>query len=156
MNQNFLSLNTDKTEVIVFNPKRKLSPAGNLSIQVGGSCFKPSLNVRNLGAIFDTHRDMEHHVNAVSRTCKTEIRNCGVIYYNLINYDQDICLFRLLFKYETITNTNSSTSCSDRGQAKDQRQSTLHTHSLLYRISNIAQHSWILHQPCKLTLTTIQ
>ena len=63
----------------MFNPKRKLSPASNLSIQVGDSCIQPSLKVRNLGAIFDTHLDMEHHVNAVSRTCYTQIRNISKI-----------------------------------------------------------------------------
>jgi len=79
MNQNFFKLNTDKTELIAFNPKRKLSPASNLSIQVGDSCIKPSLKVRNIGAIFNTHLDMEHHVNAVSRTCYTQIRNISKI-----------------------------------------------------------------------------
>jgi len=79
MNQHFLKPNTDKTEVIMFNLKRKLLPTGNLSIQVGDSCIKPSLNVRFLGAIFDTHPDMEHHVNAVSRTCYTQIRNISKI-----------------------------------------------------------------------------
>jgi len=43
-------------------------------------------NVRNLGAIFDTYLDMNHHVNAVSRTCYTQIRNISKIRQYLTIY----------------------------------------------------------------------
>jgi hypothetical protein len=50
MNNNFLKLNADKTEVIVFLPKR--SDVEDLTVRVGDSEIKSSTTVRNLGAVW--------------------------------------------------------------------------------------------------------
>ena len=52
-----------------------LSVGWTKTFRNGDSCVKSSLNVRNLGAIYNTHLDMEHHVNAVSQACYKQIRN---------------------------------------------------------------------------------
>jgi hypothetical protein len=70
MNNNFLKLNADKTDAIVFVPKR--SDVEDLTVKVGDSVIKPSI-VRNLGAVLDSHLDMEQHVNSVSRSCFMKI-----------------------------------------------------------------------------------
>jgi hypothetical protein len=72
MNNNFLKLNADKTEVIVFVPKR--SDIEDLTVRVSDSVIKPSTTVRNLGAVLDSHLDMEQHMNSVSRSCFKKIR----------------------------------------------------------------------------------
>jgi len=41
--------------------------------------IKPTTSVRNLGAILDSHLDMEHHVNSVCRSCHLQIRHIGKI-----------------------------------------------------------------------------
>jgi hypothetical protein len=75
MDNNFLKLNADKTEVIVFVPKR--SDVEDLTVRVGDYVIKPSTTVRNLSAVLDTHLDMEQHVNSASRSCFMKIRQIG-------------------------------------------------------------------------------
>ena len=65
MKDNLLKLNADKTEVILFVPKRNASTAENLTVTVGDAVIKPSSMVRNLGAMLDSHLDMDKHVNSV-------------------------------------------------------------------------------------------
>ena len=77
MNNNLLKLNADKTEVIVFTPKR--IKVENLTVQVGNAVIKPTSHVRNLGALLDSHLDMEQHVNSISRSCYMQIRQIGQI-----------------------------------------------------------------------------
>jgi len=53
--------------VVVFVPKR--SDLEDPTVRVGDSVIKTSKNVRNIGAVLDSHLDMDEHVNSVSRSC---------------------------------------------------------------------------------------
>ena len=53
MSQNFLKLNENKTEFIVFGTMVHLSKLKTSTLVVGDSCVNLSSKVRNLGAIFD-------------------------------------------------------------------------------------------------------
>jgi hypothetical protein len=77
MKNNFLKFNADKTEVIVFVPKR--SDVEDLTVRVSDSVIKPSTAVINLGAVLDSHLDMEQHVSSVSRSFFMKIRQIGQI-----------------------------------------------------------------------------
>jgi hypothetical protein len=77
MINNFLKLNADKTEVIVFEPKR--SDIEVLTVRVGDSVIKTSTTVGNLGVVLDSHLDMEQHVNSVYRSCFMKTRQIGQI-----------------------------------------------------------------------------
>lgn len=78
MNNNFLKLNVDKTEVTAFVPKQ--SDVEDLTVRVGGSVIKPSTTVRNFGAVLDSHLEMKQHVNSVLRSCSfMKIRQIGQI-----------------------------------------------------------------------------
>ena len=79
MHNNMLKLNTDKTEVILFSSKRNSTLVGEASISVGDSKIIPSSSVRNLGAQFDSHMDMELHVNSICRLCYMQLRQIAHI-----------------------------------------------------------------------------
>jgi hypothetical protein len=79
MNVNMLKLNTDKTEVIMFSSPYNSKHIEDLSITVGDSKINQSVNVRNLGAIFDSNMNMEDHVNSVCRSCYAHLRQIGRI-----------------------------------------------------------------------------
>jgi hypothetical protein len=57
----------------------KRSDVEDLTVRVGDSVIKPSTTVRNLGAVLDSHLDMEKHVNSVTRSCFIKIRQIGQI-----------------------------------------------------------------------------
>ena len=75
MSSNFLKLNTDKTEVMLFLPRGKV--LDQIPVTVDGSSIEPSTAVRNLGVIFDQHLTMEKQVNSVARSCFFHLRNIG-------------------------------------------------------------------------------
>ena len=60
-------------------PKRNNNAIEDICITVGDSVIKTTTSVRNLGAILDSHLDMEHHVNSVCRSCHLQIRHIGKI-----------------------------------------------------------------------------
>jgi hypothetical protein len=71
---NYLALNNDKTEFIVFGTRQMLSKCPPLNFTIGGIMIKPSDVVRNLGVYFDKSMTMERHVNYVTSTSFTHIR----------------------------------------------------------------------------------
>ncbi len=75
MAANFLKLNQDKTEVLVFEQTPHTSDP--LSLSIGGTSLQPSAHVRNLGVIFDHSMSMNHHVNSVVRSCFMQLRRIG-------------------------------------------------------------------------------
>ena len=78
---NMLTLNRDKTELLVIGPKHKVNPPIK-GIHVAGAYTEVSNNARNIGVSFDSHVNLEKHA---TNTCKTalyhlrniaKIRNC--------------------------------------------------------------------------------
>jgi len=82
MTNNMLKINDDKTEVIVFGTRMKLSQLGDIGIKIGESIIKPSQSVRNLGVVYDPCLSMEPHISTV----------CKAAYYNIrrISHVRDI------------------------------------------------------------------
>ena len=56
---NGLKQNDDKTEFIVFCPKKHNDLCKELSLKVGDCTVYPSDNVRNLGVVFDRNLDIQ-------------------------------------------------------------------------------------------------
>ena len=77
MQSNFLKLNNGKTEVLLIGSRQQLSKIAIPGVTVGESLIAPAISVRDLGAVFDTHKTMVPHVNAFSRSARYHIRNIG-------------------------------------------------------------------------------
>ena len=79
MSQNFLKLNENKTEFIVFGTTVQLSKLKLLTLAVGDSSVNLSSKVRNLGAIFDNKMKPISHVNTVCQKTHNQLCNIGKI-----------------------------------------------------------------------------
>ena len=79
MDANFLKLNQEKTELIIFGTRQKLSMMTQFSINVTGTTIKPSLKVRNLGVILDQTLSMKPHIDSICRSTYMHLRNISRI-----------------------------------------------------------------------------
>ncbi len=79
MESNFLKLNDDKTEVIVFGSLSMLSDIGKITINVGDQRVEAADKVCNLGVVFDPNLKMDKHITKVCRTANFHLRNIGKI-----------------------------------------------------------------------------
>ena len=79
MASNMLMLNREKTDVILFAPKHKSLLDNNFSLAFGNVTINAKKVVRSLGVVLDTTLSMEHHVNAVSRSCFMHLKNISKI-----------------------------------------------------------------------------
>ena len=83
MTRNFLKLNNNKTEFMVFSSRfRKSSPA-NCSIHVGDICVPQIHSVKDLEAFLDTHMTLETHVNNIARAGFMHLRRISHIRQHL-------------------------------------------------------------------------
>ena len=64
-----LKFNSDKTEMKIFASNKNEVSSQEIIINIGNADIKPSLIVRNLGAMLDSKMDMEQHINYVCRSC---------------------------------------------------------------------------------------
>ena len=70
-----LLLNDDKTEFLVIGSRRQLNKLSPSVLHVGDHKIDPSVNVRNLGSIFDNSLSMDSHINQVCKTAFYHIHN---------------------------------------------------------------------------------
>ena len=75
MTCNFLLLNSDKTEVIVFGPKHLRDSLSNHVVSLDGITLASSTTVKNLGVIFDEDMSFKCHIKQVTRTAFFHLRN---------------------------------------------------------------------------------
>ena len=79
MLNNLLQPNSEKTELIVFAPKKKLPSSNQFFLKIGDTTILPRDKVCNLGVWYDPNLSMEKHVHHVSRTCHMHLHNIGRI-----------------------------------------------------------------------------
>ena len=75
MIKNKLKINDSKTEFLVLSSSFFKQQFNDLQINVGNTEINPSLSARNLGVIFDSHLNLESHINSVCRSAYFHLRN---------------------------------------------------------------------------------
>ena len=79
MQKNYLKLNDDKTEMLVFNTKQKLPLLKTLELQIGDTTISPSPTAKNLGVTFDSCMTMDRHISNMCKSSYYQIRNIAYI-----------------------------------------------------------------------------
>ncbi len=78
MTNNFLLLNSDKTEILLIEPKKKKKKSTqNLldqNLQLDW-CPVPSSTFKNLGVVLDSNISFENHISHVAKTAFFHLRN---------------------------------------------------------------------------------
>ena len=59
MNRNYLKLNGEKTEFVIFGTKSNVDKVTGWSVTVGDAEILPSTSARNIGVYLDSHMDIE-------------------------------------------------------------------------------------------------
>ena len=70
-----LKINDSKTELLVLTSPFFKQQFNDLQINVGNTEINPSLSACNLGVIFDSHLNLESHINFVCRSTYFHLRN---------------------------------------------------------------------------------
>jgi hypothetical protein len=83
MNDNFLKLNHEKTEYIIFHPRHRLLTPEDFPIQIGTTTLTPAPYINNLGVTQDSCLTMEKQVNKVTRACYYHLRRISRIRNNI-------------------------------------------------------------------------
>ena len=79
MKTNFLKLNNEKTEFLLFGSRQQLSKVSLPFITIGDSQITPSSQARNLGVIFDLTMTLKPHISNIVCVSSFHIRNIGRI-----------------------------------------------------------------------------
>ena len=79
MAANFLKLNDEKTECIMFGSQHDLRSVSECTVSVGNEVVVPSRTVRNIGAMLDSALTMTPHLNYITKSCYFQIRNLSKI-----------------------------------------------------------------------------
>nr|XP_022297089.1 uncharacterized protein LOC111106637 isoform X5 [Crassostrea virginica] len=76
---NLLKLNQDKTELMVFVPRRSKFVNKNFNINFDGNIICDTESVKNLGMYLDKSLTMEKQCSSVARSCYMHLRRIGSI-----------------------------------------------------------------------------
>ncbi len=74
MSNNFLLLNSDKTEILLISPKNGTQNILDHNLQLDG-CIVTFSTVKNLGVILDSNLSFENHISHVTKTAFVHLRN---------------------------------------------------------------------------------
>uniref|UniRef100_A0A8C1P2D5 Reverse transcriptase domain-containing protein n=1 Tax=Cyprinus carpio TaxID=7962 RepID=A0A8C1P2D5_CYPCA len=74
MTNNFLLLNSDKTEILLIGPENITQNLVDYNLQLDG-CTVTSSTVKNLGVILDSNLSFENHISHVTKTAFFHLRN---------------------------------------------------------------------------------
>lgn len=88
MTSNFLFLNSQKTEVIVFGPKIPRNMVSNQILTLDGITLASSNIVRNLGTIFD-HMSFNMHMKHLCGTAFLHFHNRYIYNHQVLSYVKD-------------------------------------------------------------------
>uniref|UniRef100_A0A3Q2NWF9 Reverse transcriptase domain-containing protein n=1 Tax=Fundulus heteroclitus TaxID=8078 RepID=A0A3Q2NWF9_FUNHE len=79
MTLNFLHLNSDKTEVVIFGPESSKNKLLNQSLNLDGINLASGNKVKNLGVVFDQDMSFKSHIKQISRVSFFHLRNIAKI-----------------------------------------------------------------------------
>ena len=83
MTSNFLLLNSEKTEILIFGPKTSSRNNLEYCLTLDGCSVKSSSSVRNLGVLFDTNLSFEGHVTSICKTAFFHLKNISKLRHML-------------------------------------------------------------------------
>ena len=92
----FLKINPDKTEMILFHPKSMQHQIIIKGTIIGEECIRYSKEVKNVGVWLDQHLDMNKHVNSIVSHCYHLLRNIGRIRNILCKKDTEILVHAVI------------------------------------------------------------
>ncbi len=92
MTNNFLLLNSDKTEILLIGPKNSTQNILDHNLQLDG-CTVTSSTVKNLGVILDSNLSSENHISHVTKTAFFHLRNIAKL-RNILTVSDAKKLFR--------------------------------------------------------------
>ncbi len=78
MTNNFLLLNSDKTEILIIGPKNSTQNLLDHNLKLDGCTFTSS-TVKNMGVILDSNLSFENHISHVTKTAFFHLRNIAKI-----------------------------------------------------------------------------
>ncbi len=79
MTNNFLLLNSDKTEILLIKPKNSTQNILDHNFQLD-RCTVTSSTVKNLGVILDSDLSFENHISNVTKTAFFHLRNIAKLW----------------------------------------------------------------------------
>ncbi len=74
MTNNFILLNSDKTEILLNGPKNSTQNILDHNLKLDG-CTVTSSTVKNLGVILDSNLSFENHISNVTKAAFFRLRN---------------------------------------------------------------------------------
>ncbi len=72
---NFLLLNSEKTEVLIIGPKNQKSNNLEHCLKLDGCSVDSSSSVRNLGVLFDSNLNFDSHISSICKTIFFNLKN---------------------------------------------------------------------------------
>ena len=96
MSLNFLHINLDKTEIILFGPDKFVTAVDQF---IGPLCTNIKPTAKNLGIIFDQHMTFDLHVTKLVQSDFLQLHNVAKIKRFLSSSDMEQLIHSLIFSY---------------------------------------------------------
>ncbi|XP_073330500.1 uncharacterized protein [Pagrus major] len=96
MSQNFLMLNTAKTDLLVIKPNNYKYFSDSLCLNIDGCSISESTHIRNLGVIFYLTLTFQTHIKEITRTAFFHLRNIAKIRPALSRRSAEVVLHALV------------------------------------------------------------
>ncbi|KAF7705701.1 hypothetical protein C0J45_2295, partial [Silurus meridionalis] len=96
MIQNFLLVNSDKTEFLLICPKNSTQKLQHFNLQLDRRSVTTSSTVKDLGFILDTNLSFKNHINHVTKTAFFHLRNIAKLRNMLSISDAEKLIYALI------------------------------------------------------------
>ena len=94
MCQNFLKLNEDKTEVIIFGPKNERL---KVNVHLQSTMLKTTDKTRNLGIIMDSYLNFNSHIRSVTKSAYYHLKNIARVKGLMCQQDLEKLIHAFIF-----------------------------------------------------------